>query len=148
MFQVLFTVKMLEAILIVDDDADEASLIRRAVMGLHPKSPVETVTSGLDLKAYLDGQGRYANRETFPYPGLILLDLRMPEMDGFEVLTWLKSHALHAAIPVIVISAFDQQQNIRKAYQMGARTFLSKPVNPESIRAAIRALMLPIGFFD
>lgn len=139
---------MREAILIVDDCPDDANLIRRAVLSLHPKSAVQTITHGLDLKAYLEGQEPYADREIYPYPGLILLDLRMPEMDGFEVLTWLKSHALHAAIPVIVISAFDQQQNIRKAYQMGARTFLSKPVNPESIRAAIRALMLPIGFFD
>jgi CheY-like chemotaxis protein len=140
--------EVLGAILIVDDDPDDAKLIRRAVMGLHPKPPVQTVISGIELKAYLEGQGRYADREIFSYPGLILLDLRMPEMDGFEVMEWLKSHALHAAIPVIVMSAFDQQQNIRKAYQLGARTFLSKPVNPESIRAAIRALVLPIEFLD
>ena len=137
---------MLDSILIVDDDPDDANLIRRAVLVLHPKRPVQTVTSGPDLKAYLDGQGCYADRDAFPYPGLILLDLRMPEMDGFEVMEWLKSQPLHAAIPVIVISAFDQQKNIGKAYQLGARTFLSKPVHPESIRDAIRALMLPIEF--
>jgi CheY-like chemotaxis protein len=139
---------MLDAILIVDDDPDEAKLVRRAVLGLHPKPSVQTVTSGTDLKAYLDGQGRYEDRENFPYPGLILLDLRMPEMDGFEVMEWLKSQLLHSAIPVIVMSAFDQQANIRRAYQLGARTFLSKPVNPESIRDAIRALRLPIEFID
>lgn len=77
-----------------------------------------------------------------------MLDLRMPEMDGFEVMEWLKNQPLHAAIPAIVLSAFDRQQNIRRAYQLGARTFLSKPVQPESIRNAIRALMLPIEFFD
>jgi CheY-like chemotaxis protein len=70
----------------------------------------------------------------------------MPEMDGFEVLEWLKSQPLHATIPVIVVSVFEQQQIIGKAYQLGARTFLSKPVNAERIRAAIRALMLPIEF--
>jgi len=129
---------MLDAILIVDDDPDDASLIRRAVLGLHPKPSVQTVISGQDLKDYLEGQGRYADREAFPYPGLILLDLRMPEMDGFEVMGWLKSRPLHAAIPVIVMNA----------YQLGARTFLSKPVHPESIRDAIRALMLPIEFDD
>ena len=137
---------MRDSILIVDDEPDDADLIRRAVLSLHPRSPVQAVTNGLDLKAYLDGQDRYADREVFPYPGLILLDLRMPEMDGFEVLAWIKSQPLHAAIPVIVMSVFDQQQIIGKAYQLGARTFLSKPVNPERIRAAIRALMLPIEF--
>jgi CheY-like chemotaxis protein len=139
---------MFEAILIIDDDPDDANLIRRAVSGLHPKALVQTVTSGLELKAYLNGQARYAEREAFPYPALILLDLRMPEMDGFEVMEWLKSQPAHAAIPVIVISAFDRQPNIRKAYQLGARTFLSKPVHPEKIRDAIRALMLPVEFFN
>jgi CheY-like chemotaxis protein len=139
---------MPDAILIVDDNPDDANLIRRAVLSLYPKPSVQMVTSGTDLKAYLDGQGRYADREAFPYPGLILLDLRMPEMDGFQVMEWLQSQLLHTAIPVIVISAFDQQLNIRKAYQLGARTFLSKPVHPESIRDAIRALMLPIEFLD
>ena len=137
-----------EAILIIDDDPDDANLIRLTVLGLHPNASVQTITSGLDLKAYLEGRGRYADREVFPYPGLILLDLRMPEMDGFEVMAWLKSQLLHAAIPVIVISAFDQQANIRKAYQLGARTFLSKPIHAESIRDAIRALLLPIEFLD
>jgi len=139
---------MLNAILIIDDDPDDANLVRRAVLGLHPKLAVQTVTSGMDLKAYLDGQGPYADREKFPYPGLILLDLRMPEMDGFEVMEWLKSHPAHAAIPVIVLSAFDQQKNIRRAYQLGARTFLSKPIQAENIRDAIRALVLPIEFSD
>ena len=58
----------------------------------------------------------------------------MPEMNGFEVMEWLKSHPLHAAIPVIVASTFDRQREIRKSYQLDARTFLSKPVNPPSQR--------------
>jgi two-component system response regulator len=139
---------MFDAILIVDDDPDDANLIRRAVLSLHPKPPVRIVTRGMDLKAYLDGVYDYADREVFPYPGLILLDLRMPGMSGFEVMEWLKSQPFHSTIPVIVISSYDLQANIRKCYQLGARTFLSKPVNPQDIRRAIRALMLPIEFAD
>jgi CheY-like chemotaxis protein len=139
---------MRNAILIVDDIPDDASLIRRAVLDLHPKAVVQVVTSGTDLKAYLEGKGPYANREAFPYPCLIMLDLRMPEMDGFEVMEWLKSQTRHAAVPVIAISAFDQQKFIKRAYQLGARTFLSKPVNSESIREAIRVLCLPVEFFN
>jgi CheY-like chemotaxis protein len=137
-----------DAILIVDDDPDDAYLIKRSVLGLHPKPAVQCVTSGTQLKDYLDGEGRYTDREAFPYPGLILLDLRMPGMNGFEVMEWLKSEPLHSTIPVIVVSSFDRQQEIRRSYQLGARTFLSKPVHPENIRDAIRALMLPIEFLD
>jgi len=139
---------MHDSILIVDDNQDDAALIKRAVLSLHPKSPVMIVTSGRDLMMFLEGQERYADRKAFPYPGLILLDLRIPEMNGFELLEWLRTESRHAGIPVIVVSSFDRQREIRKSYQLGARTFLSKPVNGETIRSAIRALMLPIEFFD
>ena len=132
----------------MDDDRDDAYLIKRAVLGLHPKPLVQVVSSGKELTDYLEGEGRYADREAFPYPGLILLDLGMPGMNGFEVMEWLKSQPLHAAIPVIVVSSFNRQQEIRRSYQLGALTFLSKPVYPENIRDAIRALMLPIEFLD
>jgi CheY-like chemotaxis protein len=137
-----------DSILIVDDNPDDAMLIKRAVLSLRSKAPVRIVLSGTEMKDYVDGNGCYANRETFPCPVLILLDLRMPEVNGFELLQWLKDEPRHAGIPVIVISTFDRQREIRKSYQLGARTFLSKPVNAESIRNAIRALMLPIEFLD
>jgi two-component system, response regulator len=137
-----------DSILIVDDNPDDAMLIKRAVLSLHSKAPVRIVLSGTEMKDYVNGTGSYANRETSPYPALILLDLRMPEVNGFELLQWLKDETRHAGIPVIVISTFDRQREIRKSYQLGARTFLSKPVNPENIRDAIRALMLPIEFID
>jgi CheY-like chemotaxis protein len=139
---------MFDSILIVDDDPDDATLIKRAVLSLRPKSPIRTILGGRELMNYLEGEGCYADREAFPKPALILLDLRMPEMNGFELLAWLKNESGHAAIPVIVISSFDRQREIRKSYQLGARTFLSKPVHSESIRDAIRALRLPIEFFD
>jgi CheY-like chemotaxis protein len=139
---------MLNSILIVDDNADDALLIKRAVLSLRPKNPVRIVLSGKAMTDYLEGKGGHADRQTFPYPGLILLDLRMPEMNGFELLQWLKIQPSHAGIPVIVISSYDRQREIRKSYQLGARTFLSKPVNPEDIRNAIRALNLPIELFD
>jgi two-component system response regulator len=139
---------MLQAIVIVDDDSDEATLVKRAVLSLRPKPPVHTVSGGKELLRYLAGEGCYADRQAFPPPGVILLDLRMPEMNGFELLEWLKNEPRYSGIPVIVISSFDRQREIRKSYQLGARTFLSKPVHPESIRDAIRALRLPIEFFD
>jgi two-component system, response regulator len=134
--------------IIVDDNADDAALIKRAVLSRRPKSPVRTMTSSQELRDWLEGRGRRADQETLPYPSLILLDLRMPEMDGFELLAWLRNEPRHSAIPVIAVSSFDRQPEIRRSYQLGSRTFLSKPVDPESVRSAIRALRLPIEFFD
>lgn len=139
---------MSNAILIVDDDGDDAALLKRTVASLRPKASVQIVTGGRELKEYLDAENRFADRESFPYPALILLDLRMPEINGFELMEWLRNEPRHAGVPVIVISSFDRQKEIRKSYQLGARTFLNKPVKPETIREAIRALKLPIEFFD
>jgi CheY-like chemotaxis protein len=139
---------MKHSILIVDDNADDAALIKRAVMSLHPISPVRTLTCAKELKEWVEGAGSCADRESFPYPCLILLDLRMPEITGLEWLEWLKNQPEHSAIPVIVVSTFDRQREIRKSYQLGARTFLSKPLNPEELRRAVRALKLPVEFSD
>jgi CheY-like chemotaxis protein len=136
------------AILIVDDSTDDAAFIKRGVLSLRPKSPVRTVTSSRELRQYLDGTDSYADRSAFPYPGLILLDLRMPEVSGFEVLDWLKRDLRHAEIPVIVVSSVDRQVDIRKSYELGACTFLSKPFNPVSFRGSVRSLMLPVEFSD
>lgn len=139
---------MPKAILIIDDNLDDANLIKAAVSSLGPTSPIRIVTGSKELREYLEGQGAYANRQAFPYPALILLDLRMPEENGFEVLGWLKRESRHAAIPVIAVSAFDRQREIRKSYELGACTFLSKPVNPISFLGAVRTLRLPIEFSD
>jgi CheY-like chemotaxis protein len=139
---------MQKAILIIDDNPDDSNLIKAAVLSLGPKSPVRTVISSKELREYLEGHGCYADRKAFPYPALILLDLRMPEENGFEVLGWLKRESSHAAIPVIAVSAYDRQREIRKSYELGACTFLSKPVNPISFLSAVRSLRLPIEFSD
>ncbi|HEY3854033.1 MAG TPA: response regulator [Verrucomicrobiae bacterium] len=139
---------MNESILIVDDNADDAALIKRAVFSLHPRCAVRVLTCAKELKEWVDGEGEFADREQFPYPCLILLDLRMPEMTGLELLEWLKDQPRHSAIPVIAVSSFDRQREIRKSYQLGARTFLSKPISAEELRTAIRSLKLPVVFAE
>ncbi len=139
---------MSNAILIIDDDPDDTALIKRALLSLGPKSPIRSVSSGKELREYLERAGGHADREAFPYPDLILLDLRMPEINGFEVLGWLKRESSHSLIPVIVVSSFDRQREIRKSYELGACTFLSKPLSPATILTAVRSLMLPIQFSE
>ncbi len=139
---------MNESILIVDDNPDDAALLKRAVLGLHSKATVRLLASAKELKEWVEGNGVFADREQFPYPCLILLDLRMPEMSGLELLEWLQEQPKHSSIPVIAVSSHDRQREIRISYQLGARTFLSKPVTAEELRTAIRSLKLPVDFAE
>jgi len=98
------------------------------------------VRDGEEAISYLSGFGRYANRELYPIPGLFLLDLTLPVTDGFEVLRWLRSYPSFAAIPVIVFSDCFDPRIVRRAYELGANSFLQKPSNVERRREMIHAL--------
>jgi CheY-like chemotaxis protein len=130
------------AVLIVDDDADDLGLSRRSIEGLHLPSALRSVNSGKEMIDYLNGVGDFADRKAFPYPAVVLLDLKMPEMDGFEVLTWLRSHPEHSKVRVIVLSGIREWRQIERAYQLGARSFLSKPVNASEFMNTVRTLDL------
>jgi CheY-like chemotaxis protein len=85
------------------------------------------VSSGTEALAYVEGEGQYADREKFPFPSVILLDLKMPEMNGFEVLARLKQMPEAAAMLIVAVSALDDLESIRRAYQLGANSFVAKP---------------------
>jgi CheY-like chemotaxis protein len=78
---------------------------------------------------YLSGEGRYANRAEYPLPALVLLDLKMPGMDGFEVLRWIRQQPGIRGLRVVVLSGSDAMQDVNLAYQLGANSFLIKPVD-------------------
>jgi CheY-like chemotaxis protein len=129
-------------ILIVDDVHDEAKLAGRIVAAVYPGRPVRIVHSGKALGAYLKGEGTYADRSEYPLPAAILLDLKMPEMDGFSVLEWLAADANFAHIPVVVLSGFSELSNLKRAYSLRARAYLIKPVEEHSLRSVLSSLNL------
>ncbi len=132
-------------VLIVDDDPSDAMLCEGVIDELQPKYPAQILTSGDDLFAYLEGDGLYHDRARYPYPGLILLDLKMPKIDGFEVLKWLKTRPQHAEIPVVVLSGFvDMASQVTRAYQLGAHSFLPKPVRQTDIQSILTLLHVSI----
>ena len=126
-------------ILIVDDNADDAALTKRAIVSLYPDLSVRILESGKALVAYLENESAHASAAP-QVASAILLDLRMPEMDGFEVLEWLKNHPVHSQIPVIVLSVFDDLQHLKRAYALLARAYLLKPINTDSFRHAVASL--------
>ena len=102
------------------------------------------VHSGKELGAYLRGEGAYGDRAHHPFPSAILLDLKMPEMDGFSVLEWLAGEPKFAHIPVIVLSGLAELTNLRRAYALRARAYLIKPVANDSLRDVFSSLNLKL----
>src|SRR5580765_6435282 len=92
------------ALLVVDDDTDSLTLLGLAIKRLPLRVRFATVQDGEEAVAYLNGEGQYSDREKFPFPRLILLDLKMPKMDGFAFLAWLRKQPAIGLLPVVVLT--------------------------------------------
>src|SRR3954468_6378149 len=117
--------------LLVEDEQDDAVLIQRAFRRAKFLNPLQVVRSGEEAMLYLKGEGRYSNRAEFPLPALVLLDLRMHGVDGFELLAWIRSQENLRALRVVVLSGSDAMTDVNRAYHLGANSFLVKPVDFE-----------------
>ncbi|HEX3719340.1 MAG TPA: response regulator [Verrucomicrobiae bacterium] len=134
------TAGSLGAILIAEDNLDDAKLAHRAILQLQLENPVHIVKDGKLTLAYLKGEGEYSDRRKYPFPALLLLDLRMPVMDGFEVLRQLQGDPRYASVPILVVTVNQDRRQLGEAYQLGAKSFLTKPINPNDLKNAIEGL--------
>jgi CheY-like chemotaxis protein len=89
------------------------------------------VWNGQEAIAYLKGAGKYSNRDEYPLPDLLLLDLKMPRVNGFEVLQWIRQQPGLAPLRVLVLTSSDQIRDVNEAYRLGANSFLVKPLDFE-----------------
>ena len=121
-------------VLIADDEPADLQFAQSVFTAACPEFCVRGVQSARELIAYLKGEEGYSNRADFPYPTLVLLDLRMPGLHGFDVLRWLRNHPPHNALPVVVLTASGEPLAARQAYELGARSFLTKPIKPDELR--------------
>ena len=115
-------------ILLVEDDANDVLLIQRAFRNAKLRNPVQVVPHGEEAVAYLAGHGPYADRERYPVPALILLDLKLPRMSGLEVLAWLRQQRGLRRLPVVMLTSSRERVDINRAYDLGANSYLVKPV--------------------
>lgn len=118
-------------VLLVEDNEDDVSLVRRAFSKGKVVNPLQVVRSGEEALEYLVGTGRYANRLEYPLPELILLDLKLPGIDGFQVLRWIRQQPGLKALRVVVLTSSNELRDATLAYQTGANSFLVKPVDFE-----------------
>lgn len=127
-------------IVMADDDAEDRQFARDAMEASRVRNDFRTVEDGVELLEYLRRKGRYADPGAAPRPGIILLDLKMPRMDGFEVLETLKSDPDLRRIPVVVLTTSGADEDITRSYDLEASSYIRKPVDFEGLVAAIGAL--------
>jgi CheY-like chemotaxis protein len=127
-------------ILLAEDRPDDVLLIRRALSAAKVQNPLIVLPDGEETMAYLEGLGKYADRLTFPLPDLILLDLKMPRMDGFDVLRAMRSRPELRQIRVIVLTSSQDIADVNKAYELGASSFLVKSLEFENFAGLMRTL--------
>jgi CheY-like chemotaxis protein len=116
-------------ILVVEDRDDDILLIRRAFEKARLSNPLHFVRDGEEAVIYLRGEGIYSSRAEHPLPDLILLDLKLPKMDGFELLKWIREQPGIRALPVVVLTSSDQIRDVNRAYQLGANSFFVKELD-------------------
>src|SRR5688572_11894096 len=117
-----------DLILLAEDDPGHAELALRAFKKHCFVNPIHLVSDGTEVLAYLQGEGKYGDRAEYPLPGLLLLDLKMPVMHGFDVIRWVRAHPEFARLPIVVLSSSDDLRDINQAYLLGANSFMVKPL--------------------
>jgi len=117
----------MKTLLFVDDSPNDRLLVEMGCKRAQVSFLLKTVESGIEAIRYLSGEGRFADRVEHPLPDMIFLDLKMPEMDGFQVLRWIRSHPATCVTPVAVYSASFIPEDVAKGYSDGANYFITKP---------------------
>jgi len=122
-----------QTILIAEDDENDRLLINRAFTKSGMIDPVQFVENGQCAIDYLTGKGPFSDRSKYPLPAVVLLDLKMPLKNGFEVLQWIRSETKFKKTIVVLFTSSNQPSDIEKAYELGANSYLVKPLNFDEV---------------
>ncbi len=128
-------------VLLVDDSKNDAMLMRTVFERAGFVQPMRFAVDGDDAIAYLRGDGRYGDRKLFPLPTTVLLDLNMPRKNGFEVLDWIRHQPALRRLRVYILSASSRAQDIERAYDLGANSYLVKPGNLDGLLEMAKCLV-------
>jgi CheY-like chemotaxis protein len=126
-------------ILLVEDNKDDVFLMKRALQGARIANPVVVVETGQEAKDYLSGIGKFADRENYPIPAVVFLDLKLPFVFGHEVLAWIRSRKEFESMIVIVLTSSNEASDLSRCYSLGANSYLVKPPTAEQLQALAKA---------
>jgi CheY-like chemotaxis protein len=129
-------------VLLVEDDPNDVLLIQRAFTKANLQVPMQVVDNGEAAVSYLSGAGDYSDRDQHPLPILVLLDLKLPCRSGHEVLAWLRQQPGLKRLPVVVLTSSQEMGDIDRAYDLGANSYLVKPVAFNALIEIVKTLDL------
>jgi CheY-like chemotaxis protein len=129
----------MKTILQVEDDPNDVFLFKHAMRKVEMTNPIQIVSDGQEAIDYLSGAGKFADREQYPLPGLVLLDLKLPYVMGLDVLKWIREQP-NAAPVVIILTASAEDGDVASAYRLGANAFLTKPSESNKLQDIVRAI--------
>jgi DNA-binding response OmpR family regulator len=128
-------------ILLVEDSPDDVFFMKRAFDVSGATGSIQVAEDGQIALDYFAGTGAFADRAEFPLPALVLLDLRMPRVPGFEVLKWLRENSEFNCIPVVILSSSREESDMKRAYALGANSFLVKTGNTSHLAAMVKTMV-------
>jgi CheY-like chemotaxis protein len=127
-------------LLIVEDEENDVFFLKRALQKAGVTNPLVVAQDGQEALDYLKGTAAFADRSRFPFPGLMLLDWKLPCITGMEVLRWLRRESPTPLLPVIVLTSSTLADDIDNAYRLGANSYIVKPADPEQLTPIMRDL--------
>jgi len=125
-------------ILVVEDSPQDAFLFKTALGRAHAHASLHIVEDGVEAVRYLRHEGKYHERRTHPFPNFIISDVKMPQMDGFQFLRWVRSHPEASQVPVVLFSAAGNEADADQAYRLGANAYMVKPFSLEELTDLLR----------
>jgi CheY-like chemotaxis protein len=120
-------------VLHVDDDPNDTTLLQVACAKADVDFELQNICDCTEVMDYLSGTGKYSDRTQYQFPGLVLLDLKMPKATGLDILKWIRNHSISKHLPIIVLSGSELQEDIHRAYEEGANSYLVKPSSFRSL---------------
>lgn len=120
-------------LLLIEDSSDDIFLMQRALKGAGILNKILIVDDGRDALHYLQGTGKYQDRAAFPIPDIIFLDVKLPCVSGFEILQWIRANKEMRSLVVIMLTSSNQPSDIRRAYDLGANSYVVKPSSYEQL---------------
>jgi two-component system response regulator len=129
-------------ILLVEDNPDDVELTRRVLRDGHIANEVVVASDGVEALDYLFGQSGHAGRDLSQQPAVVLLDLKLPRLDGLDVLRRLRADQRTRLLPVVVLTSSKEESDLIESYSLGANSYIRKPVQSEEFAKAVNALGL------
>jgi CheY-like chemotaxis protein len=127
------------ALLLIEDNADDVFLMKRALKAARVMNPLYVVEHGQEALDYLGGAGKFANRESYPLPAVVFLDLKLPFISGHEVLAWIRRQKQLESLVVVVLTSSNEASDLSRCYSLGANSYVVKPPTSDQLEELAKA---------